>query len=81
MSRRAAEGTVVEMAAGEVLARLAAAVARLGPDRSDPERFHAEKSAIVAQLRRIARTLDAQRRLVASLTRRFRPTKMSRHGS
>lgn len=40
---------------------LAAAVARLLPDRRDPERFHADKSEIAARLRRIARA--AERRL------------------
>jgi len=38
----------------EVLRSLAGRLSRLGPDRRDPERFHAEKSALVAELRRLA---------------------------
>ncbi|MBB2163840.1 hypothetical protein HLH26_04685 [Gluconacetobacter sp. 1b LMG 1731] len=34
---------------------LARAVQRLIPDRRDPEKFHADKSEIVAMLRRMAR--------------------------
>lgn len=40
---------------------LALRVARLGPDRRNPERFHEDKSEIVAELRRLARKKDAGR--------------------
>ncbi len=36
---------------------LAGQVVRLCPDRRDPERFHADKSEIAAELRRLARAL------------------------
>ena len=39
------------------LEALAAAVGRLSPDRRDPERFHMDRSEIVAELRRLARAL------------------------
>lgn len=39
------------------LDRLAGAVARLSPSHRDPEAFHVSKSEIVAELRRLARTL------------------------
>lgn len=39
------------------LAALAAQVARLSPDRRDPEAFHADKSEIACNLRRLARSL------------------------
>ena len=39
------------------LMTLAAQVARLAPSHRDPERFHVEKSEIVAELRRLAREL------------------------
>jgi len=39
------------------LTDIANAVQRLTPDRRDPERFHAEKSEIVAALRRLAREI------------------------
>jgi len=39
------------------LTDIADAVQRLTPDRRDPERFHAEKSEIVAALRRLAREI------------------------
>lgn len=39
------------------LDRLAGAVARLSPSHRDPERFHLDRSEIVAELRRLARTL------------------------
>lgn len=42
------------------LRRLAHAVARLLPDRRDPEAFHANKSEIAARLRRLA--AEAERR-------------------
>ncbi|MGC9271752.1 hypothetical protein [Acidiphilium sp.] len=35
---------------------LARRVQRLSPDRRDPERYHAEKSEIAAELRRLAST-------------------------
>ncbi len=41
------------------LDRLAHAVARLSPSHRDPERFHMDRSEIVAELRRLARTLAA----------------------
>jgi hypothetical protein len=44
----------------DTLARLAAAVARLAPDRRDPEKFHVEKDAIAAELRRLARAAERQ---------------------
>ena len=37
------------------LIHLAGQVARLSPDRRDPEQFHIQKSEIVATLRRLAR--------------------------
>lgn len=37
------------------LEALARRVSRLGPDRRDPERFHMDRSEIVAELRRLAR--------------------------
>ena len=37
------------------LLALAQAVARLAPDRRDPERFHEDKSEIIHELRRLAR--------------------------
>lgn len=40
------------------LAALAARVSRLCPSHRDPERFHADKSEIVAELRRLAREAD-----------------------
>ena len=43
----------------EVLRSLAGRLSRLGPDRRDPERFHAEKSALVAELRRLAAEAEA----------------------
>ena len=39
------------------LTRLAAAVVRLSPSHRDPERFHEDKDAIAAELRRLARVL------------------------
>lgn len=39
------------------LDRLAGAVARLSPSHRDPERFHMDRSEIVAELRRLARAL------------------------
>lgn len=39
------------------LDRLAGAVARLSPSHRDPEAFHVSKSEVVAELRRLARTL------------------------
>lgn len=40
------------------LLALADRVRRLAPDRRDPEQFHAEKSEIVHELRRLARRID-----------------------
>ena len=39
----------------EVLQELAGQVQRLSPSHRDPERFHEDKSEIVAELRRLAR--------------------------
>lgn len=39
---------------GKTLAALSRRVAHLGPDHRDPERYHLEKSEIVAELRRMA---------------------------
>lgn len=41
------------------LSEIAGQVARLSPDRRDPERFHLDKSEIVASLRRLAREIAA----------------------
>jgi hypothetical protein len=38
----------------EQLLDLANRVARLGPNRRDPEKFHADKSDLVAELHRLA---------------------------
>lgn len=46
---------------GKVLADLASRVVRLSPDRHDPEKYHLEKSEIVADLRRLARAMGAGR--------------------
>ena len=40
------------------LERLARQVARLSPSHRDPERFHMDRSEIVAELRRLAATLE-----------------------
>jgi hypothetical protein len=39
---------------------LASRVARLSPDRRDPERWHLEKDDIAKSLRRVARNLERQ---------------------
>lgn len=39
------------------LERLALAVRCLAPSHRDPERFHVDRSEVVAELRRLARTL------------------------
>lgn len=44
----------------DALAVLASRVARLSPDRRDPERFHMDKDDIAKQLRRLARSLERQ---------------------
>lgn len=44
--------------APDTLHRLAARVARLSPDRRNPERWHLEKDDIAHALRRLARTLE-----------------------
>ena len=54
--RNASACVSASVQAAELLA-LACAVGRLSPDRRDPERFHMDKSELVAQLRRLARTL------------------------
>lgn len=46
--------------APETLEHLARQVARLVPDRRDPERFHIEKSEVVAELRKLARKLTGE---------------------
>ncbi len=48
------------MTAPDTLAALAYRVARLSPDRRDPEQFFMDKDDIAKQLRRLARTLDRQ---------------------
>jgi hypothetical protein len=53
------DGTVTDLAAPpDELRALAAAVARLLPDRRDPEAFHMSKSEIAARLRRLARAAE-----------------------
>ncbi|WP_286702490.1 hypothetical protein [Acidiphilium sp. 37-64-53] len=42
------------MTSPETLLDLASRIARLSPDRRDPEKYHAEKSEIAAELRRLA---------------------------
>lgn len=42
----------------EAIRSLAAKVARLAPDHRDPERFHIDKSEVVAELRRLAREVE-----------------------
>ncbi len=42
------------------LEALADRVRRLVPDRRDPERFHADKSDLVAELRTLARAIEAR---------------------
>jgi hypothetical protein len=43
------------MTPAEALVDLARRVARLSPDRRDPERFFEERSDLVAELRKLAR--------------------------
>ncbi|MDX5930504.1 hypothetical protein [Acidiphilium acidophilum] len=50
--------------ATETLLALAARIARLGPYRRDPERYHVEKSEIAAELRRLARNPDPPRKII-----------------
>lgn len=45
-------------APGDTARRLAAMAERLGFDRRDPERWHQDKSELIAALRRHARRLD-----------------------
>lgn len=54
----------------EALAALANRVQRLSPDRRDPERYHAEKSEIAAELRRLARADEQSRKLFSNNTAR-----------
>ncbi|MEE3502614.1 hypothetical protein [Acidiphilium acidophilum] len=54
----------------EALADLARRVQRLAPDRRDPERYHAEKSEIAAELRRIARNAEPPRKIIMNNTGR-----------
>jgi hypothetical protein len=49
--------TPARPATSERITALASRVRRLSPDRRHPERFHEEKSEVVAELRRIARAL------------------------
>lgn len=42
----------------EAARAIAKAAERLMPDRRDPERFHAEKSALIAAARALAQTLE-----------------------
>ena len=46
------------MTACDAIERLAGAVRRLEPDHRDPEKFHEQKSEIVAELRSLARQLQ-----------------------
>lgn len=55
-SASGASGASVRQAAAS-LESLARAVGRLSPDRRDPERFHMDRSEIVADLRRLARQI------------------------
>jgi len=59
----------------EILADLARRVARLSPDRRDPEKYHMEKSEIAAALRRIAsqRSSDPVRKYSHTFTQMTRP--------
>lgn len=50
------------MTAPDRLRELAISVRRLSPDRRDPERYHEQKSSIEAELRRLARDLERERR-------------------
>ena len=52
-------GTVRHCGTVSALSDLAHRVARLCPDHRNPERFHIEKSEIVAALRRLAREIAA----------------------
>ncbi|WP_286705483.1 hypothetical protein [Acidiphilium sp. 37-64-53] len=54
------------------LAELAARVARLSPDRRDPEKYHCEKSEIAAELRRLARDFDQSSKIIPNNTGRNR---------
>jgi len=47
--------TSVTPVSSVTLSSLATRVARLTPSHRDPERFHVEKSEVVAELRRLAR--------------------------
>lgn len=57
--RKTRQGSSVRQRQADDLARLASAVGRLSPSHRDPERFHLDRSEIVAELRRLARTLGA----------------------
>lgn len=50
------------------LATLADRVQRLRPDHRDPERYHAEKSEIAAELRRLARNSDQSQKIFSHST-------------
>ena len=52
-------GTVRHCGTVSALSDLAHRVARLCPDHRNPERFHLDKSEIVAALRRLAREIAA----------------------
>lgn len=56
----------------ETLADLARRVQRLSPDRRDPERYHAEKSEIAAELRRLARDTEQSRKLFSNNIGQYR---------
>ncbi len=47
-------------AAPDKLRQLAGRVARLSPDRRDPERYHIEKDAIARTLARMANAMEAK---------------------
>ena len=51
-------GRIDAAAPAETARAIAMAAERLMPDRRDPERFHAEKSALIAAARALARTLE-----------------------
>jgi hypothetical protein len=52
------DGTVTDIAPTDELRALAAAVARLVPDRRDPDAFHVLKDHIAARLRALAATAE-----------------------
>lgn len=55
-----AAAVTVGQATARAVSSLAARVARLSPDRRDPERWHIEKDDIARALRRLARELERE---------------------